>query len=260
MVESLNNRTAMQGWSMNNRRRIFLKRLPRGCAALMLLIAIGANVRVQAADALKITVYGGSGRIGQRIVDEALNRGHGVTIIVRDPSSVKEQGARLSVAKGDVLDTTAVAKQIAGQDIVISAVNARDAAFFPKAAQSLVAAARSLGAKAPRILWVGGAGSLQTSPGGKTLIESGKAPPGPGKGHKDALDYFRTVTDVSWTYLSPAMRIEPGTRTGQFRLGKDELVKDEKGTSRISMEDYAVAMLDEVEKPQHIRSRFTVGY
>lgn len=217
---------------------------------------------VVAAEALKITVYGGTGRIGQRIVDEALNRGHTVTVVVRDPSKMTKKHERLSIAKGDILDSAGVTKQLAGQDVVVCTVSGfnlgRD--FFPKVAESLVTAARKVGNRKPRILWVGGASSLPTEPGGRPAVELNPSAKPFQQGKLDALNYLRGVKDVSWTELTPPSEIEPGTRTGKFRIGREVLLKDQTGKSRISMEDYAVAMLDEVEKPQHVRDRFTVAY
>lgn len=241
---------------MNNQRRnLFL-------SGLALLAMLHGGPPAFAAESLKITVYGGTGRIGQRIVDEALNRGHVVTVVVRDPSKMAGKRERLTVIKGDILDTAGVAKQIAGQNAVVSAVSGfnlgRD--FFPSVAQSLVNAARTAGNKAPRILWVGGASSLPTEAGGKPAVELNPSANPFQQGKLDALNYLRGVKDVSWTELTPPSEIEPGTRTGKFRMSRQVLLKDEAGKSRISMEDYAVAMLDEIEKPQHVRERFTVAY
>lgn len=229
-----------------------------GFAALVSLRTAGAV----AADSLKITVYGGSGRIGQRIVNEALNRGHTVTVVVRDPSRMTQKHERLTVVKGDVLDTKAVAQHMAGQDAIVSTVSGFDQGpdFFPKAAQSLASAARSLGASAPRVLWVGGASSLATEPGGKSAVELNPSAPPFQKGQLQVVNFFRSTDGVKWTVLTPPSQIEPGERTAKFRLGKDVLLKDPQGRSRISMEDFAVAMMDEIEKPQHLLSRFTVAY
>lgn len=234
-----------------------------------------AGAATPAAAELKITVYGGTGNIGQRIVAEALRRGHQVTVVARDPSklSLKEPG--LAAARGDVLDTADVARLATGQDVVISAINnGRGGAsegndFLVRAAKSLVGALETLGPRAPRLLVVGGAGSLEVAPG-VTMIDQMRQAGGAGAAminagggpveQKLALDYYRTVSDVNWSYFSPAMRIEPGKRTGVFRLGGDQIVKDAKGDSRISIEDYAVAMIDEVEKPSHSHQRFTIGY
>jgi putative NADH-flavin reductase len=213
-------------------------------------------------ESLKITVYGGTGRIGQRIVDEALNRGHTVTVVARDPSREAQQHERLKVIKGDILDTKGVAEQMAGQDVIVNAVSGfnleRD--FFPNVAKSLVTAARSVSGKSPRLIFVGGASALPTEPGGQPpAITSPNGRPF-AQGKVDVFEYLQTVKDVSWAVLAPPTEIEPGERTGKFRVGNGVLLHDENGKSRISTEDYAVAMLDEIENPKHIRSQFTVAY
>jgi putative NADH-flavin reductase len=233
--------------------------------AAALLTGTASMPTAQAAGSpLKITVYGGSGNIGQRIVKEALDRGHEVTVVARDPSRVTEKHARLKAVKGDILDSKAVAKQVAGQDVVVIAVSFRganpDFAGYKKAAESYVSVARELKAKAPRLIVVGGAGSLEAKPGVLVAESVPDAFKGEVLGQKDALDYYRTVKDVSWTYFSPAGTIQPGKRTGKFRLGGDQLITDSSGKSVISMEDYAVALIDEAEAPKHVGKRFTIGY
>jgi hypothetical protein len=249
----------------HRQRRRFLAGLLRSVAAVMLagglpvLPAEGAGVT-----ALRITVYGGTGRIGSRIVNEALSRGHTVTVVARErgePSSPRE---RLHSVQGDALDSAGVAAQITGQDVVISAIGggaAQGPDFYTRVAQSFVSALRSLGASAPRLIVVGGAASLEISPG-KLLLDTMPSvdPNSDMVTHKHALDYYRTVTDVAWTFVSPSLQIEPGTRTGEFRLGSDRLLTGADGRSRISMEDFAVAIIDEAEHARHIRARFTVGY
>jgi putative NADH-flavin reductase len=206
---------------------------------------------------LAITVFGGTGNIGQRIVKEALVRGHQVTVVARDPSTLTLTHTGLAVARGDVLDTAQVTRQIAGQDVVISAIglgrdNSQGNDFLVRAAQSLVAAIRAQKGKTPRLLIVGGGSTLQ--PGSPMTQRPA------GMQQQQALDYLRNVQDVSWSYFSPAGEIRPGQRTGKFRLGSDHLVTDERGKSSISTEDYAVAMVDEAEQPAHVRQQFTVGY
>jgi putative NADH-flavin reductase len=232
-----------------------MKRLPTvfSCIALSLMAAS----TWAATRPLTITIYGGTGNIGQRIVQEGLNRGHQVTVVARDPATLTASGSGLAVAKGDVLDTAQVAKMLAGQDVVISAIGVgRDGNqgddFLPRAAQSLIAAMRTLGSKAPRLIVVGGSSTLQP--------DSPMRQRPAGMQHQKTLDYLRTVQDMSWTYFIPAGEIRPGTRTGKFRLGTDALVKDASGKSSISTEDYAVAMIDEAEKPAHVRQSFTIGY
>ncbi|KOT89238.1 3-beta hydroxysteroid dehydrogenase [Streptomyces sp. NRRL F-5755] len=214
----------------------------------------------------KIAIFGANGTIGSRVLDEALRRGHQVTAVVRDPAKITKADPNLAVTTGDILDPGSVAAAAQGQDVLVSAVGGGDGpghiATIKPAAESLVAGLRTLGEAAPRLIAVGGAGSLRT-PDGKQVWDAEGLPEFLLQimhAHGDALDFYRTVTDVRWTNLSPAGLIEPGERTGTYRTALDDLVTDADGTSRISAEDYAVALLDEVEKPQHIGERFTVGY
>ena len=240
-----------------------MRYLPRRVLlAMVLAFSLGT---VHAAESLQIVVFGGTGNIGQRIVREALDRGHEVIVVSRDPSRVKEKHARLKAVQGNVLDAQSVAKIAQGQDVVVSAIGADrannpDYAIYRKAGESLVGALRTLGSTAPRLIVVGGAGSLEVAPGVMLISRIPEKFRAEVQGQKDALDYYRTVTDVKWTYFSPAGSIAPGKRTGQFRLGGDQLVTDAKGDSKISMEDYAVALIDEAEPAKHVGKRFTVGY
>jgi hypothetical protein len=226
------------------------------------VFAVAVAGTAHAAAPIRIVVYGGTGNIGQRIVHEALERGHTVTVVVRDPSVMREQPPRLHVLRGDVLDATAVARTISGSGVVVSAVSFRkptaDHATFTQAGQSLVTALRSLGPGAPYLIVVGGGGSLEQPPGVHFEIPS--AWKDEVAAQNASLAFYRTVNDVRWTYFSPPFMIAPGTRTGKFRLGSDQFIVDAGGESRISMEDYAVAVIDEAEKPAHVNKRFTVGY
>ncbi|QLE72797.1 NAD-dependent epimerase/dehydratase family protein [Streptomyces rectiverticillatus] len=213
----------------------------------------------------KIALFGATGTIGSRVLREALDRGHQVTAVVRDPAKVTEKHENLSVVTGDVLDPASVQAVAEGQDVVVSAVGGGDGpghvATIAPAAKSLVAGVRALGDTAPRLITVGGAGSLRT-PDGKQVWDAEGLPEFLLQimhAHGDALDYYRTVTDVRWTNLSPAALIEPGERTGTYRTALDDLVVDGNGKSRVSAEDYAVALVDEVEEANHIGERFTVG-
>ncbi|MET9413316.1 NAD(P)H-binding protein [Streptomyces klenkii] len=213
----------------------------------------------------KIALFGANGTIGSRVLREALDRGHQVTAVVRDPGKLTETHPGLTVVTGDVLDPKSVEAVAEGQDVVVSAVGGGDGpghvATIEPAAKSLVAGVRALGEKAPRLITVGGAGSLRT-PDGKQVWDAEGLPEFLLQimhAHGDALDYYRTVTDVRWTNLSPAGLIEPGERTGTYRTALDDLVVDGSGTSRISAEDYAVALVDEIEEANHIGERFTVG-
>jgi putative NADH-flavin reductase len=219
----------------------------------------------QAATPLRLLVYGGTGNIGQRVVREALDRGHEVTLVTRDPSRVKQKHDRLKVVTGNVLDSSSVAKLAQGQAVIVSAIGADrannpDYDIYRKAGESFVTALRSLGSNVPRLIVVGGAGSLEISPGVLLVTRIPERYRTEVLGQKAALDYYRTIDDVKWTYFSPAGSIAPGKRTGQFRLGGDQLVTDAKGDSKISMEDYAVALIDEAEQAKHVRKRFTIGY
>ncbi|WP_432092711.1 NAD(P)-dependent oxidoreductase [Streptomyces sp. bgisy100] len=213
-----------------------------------------------------IVVFGANGTIGSAIVREALDRGHRVTAVVRDPARVTERRTNLTVTLGDVLDAQSVAAAAKDQDAVVSAVGGGDGpghlATMKPAATSLVEGLRAVGGAAPRLISVGGAGSLRT-PDGKQLWDT------PGipafllqimHAHGDALAYYRTVTDIDWTNISPAAKIAPGERTGSYRTALDDLVTDDNGDSAISVEDYAVAVLDEIENGSHRRQRFAVGY
>lgn len=213
----------------------------------------------------KIALFGAGGTIGQRVLDEALSRGHQVTAVVRDPAGFQRQAPGLTVVAGDVLDPDSVAAVAAGQDVLVSAVGRKDGPgsqeLMAPAARSLVEGLRRLGSQAPRLISVGGAGSLETAPGVKVW----DAPGLPEwllqimHSHGDALQVLRTAPDVRWTSLSPAATIEPGERTGTYRTGTEELVTDAEGNSYISAEDYAVALVDEIETPRHIGERFTVA-
>jgi putative NADH-flavin reductase len=239
----------------------FLSNALRSCATLLLIALATAT---QAAP-VKIVVFGGTGNIGQRIVREALARGDSVTVVVRDTAGTTlPEDPKLTLVKGDVLNAADDARLLADASAVVCAVAFRkpqpDPPAYRKAAQVLVETLRGLGSKAPYLLYVGGAGSLEVKPGVLLVDSIPAAYRGEVLGQKDALDYLRTVQEVRWTYFSPAGTIAPGTRTGKFRLGKDQLVAAADGTSRISMEDYAVAVLDEIQKPAHLRQRFTIGY
>jgi putative NADH-flavin reductase len=236
-------------------------RLTRAVLTLATLLLGVLGMAANAAP-LTIVVFGGTGNIGQRIVAEALARGATVTVVVRDTAATTlAPDPRLTVVKGDVLDAGADARLIKGATAVVCAVSFRkppDPSAYRKAAIALVTALHAAGA--PHLIFVGGAGSLEVKPGVLLVDGMPAAYRGEVLGQKDALDYLRTVNDAPWTYFSPAGSITAGTRTGRFRLGGEQLVVDAAGQSRISMEDYAVAVLDEIQKPAHLRQRFTIGY
>jgi putative NADH-flavin reductase len=213
---------------------------------------------------MKVAIIGASGNIGSKILDEALARGHQVTAIVRHPEKIQVGNPKLAVLKGDVL-SDAVDALVKGHDAVISSYNPgwNNPDIAPdtsKAYKSIIDGAKKAGVK--RLLVVGGAGSLEVSPGVQ-LIETMKVPDlirGAILALREVLYTLRKETDLDWIFFSPAANISPGERTGKFRLGKDQVVKDSKGDSKISTQDYAIAMIDELEKPAHHRERFTIGY
>ncbi len=214
----------------------------------------------------KITVIGASGHIGRRIFEEALRRQHEVTALVRDPERLKSRPPQLNVITGDVLDSGSVAGICKGQDVVVSAVGAGhhnpDYTLYRRAAESLATALLMLGSEAPRLIVVGGAGTLKLADGSR-VVDSPSYPQAfrsEALGQAAALDYYRTFNDLKWTYLSPPRDIEPGARSGNYRIGRDQPVIGADGQSMISMEDFAVALIDEAENARFVNRQFTVGY
>ncbi|MGW2250840.1 NAD(P)-dependent oxidoreductase [Kitasatospora sp. NPDC001660] len=212
---------------------------------------------------MRITVFGSTGNVGGRVVAEALARGHEVTAVVRDPGKPHGLPAAAVTAVGDARNAEDVARLAAGQDLVITATRPAPGSEgeLAVATQGLLA---GLAGTAVRLLAVGGAGSL-TVPGtdGTILVDTPDFPAAIrpiALACNEQLDLYRADDQVDWTYLSPAALLEPGTRTGRFRLGRDELLVDADGNSAISMEDLAVALLDEAETPTHRRTRFTAAY
>lgn len=203
---------------------------------------------------MNIALIGATGFIGSRLLAELTRRGHQVTAIVRNPEKVPA-GAGISARKGDVFDRDGLSALLAGHDAVISAVH-----FSASDAATLLAAVKQSGVK--RYLVVGGAGSLEVAPGVK-LFDTTEFPAiylDEARKGGAFLDLLKAETVLDWTFLSPSALIQPGERTGKFRLGKDQLLVDANGNSAISAEDYAIALVDELEKPAHSRQRFTVGY
>ncbi len=203
---------------------------------------------------MKLALIGATGNVGAKILAEALDRGHQVTAIVRNVEKLRAH-PKLTAKRADVADQAGLAKLLAGHDAVISSVHF--SAFDP---QKLIGAVKTAGVK--RYLVVGGAGSLEVKPGAQ-LVDQPSFPAaykGEALKGRGFLQLLRGENELEWTFLSPSAVIAPGERTGKFRLGGDQLLVDGNGESRISQEDYAVALIDEVEKPCHVRQRFTVGY
>jgi uncharacterized protein len=203
---------------------------------------------------MKIAIIGATGNVGSRLVNEALNRHHAVTAIARDAKKLSSRTG-MSATVGDVTKPDALLPLLKGHDVIISAL--RSEGSDP---QQLIDLVRRSGVK--RYLVVGGAASLEIAPG-QILLNAPNFPPAykaEASAAKAFLDTLRNVTDMDWTFLSPSAFFGPGERTGKFRLGDNTLLTAPDGKSSISYEDYAMAMLDEVETPRHIRRRFTVGY
>ncbi|MDB5310153.1 MAG: 3 beta-hydroxysteroid dehydrogenase/Delta 5--_4-isomerase [Gemmataceae bacterium] len=211
---------------------------------------------------MKILLVGGSGTIGQRVLAEAVKRGHAVTSVTRDPSRVPSQGG-VTAVKGDALDPKSLADAASGHDAVVSAYSpgGQDPSRMVDAARAQIAGLKQAGVK--RLIVVGGAGSLEVAPGVQ-VVDTPEFPAAwkdIALAHRDALEVYRKEGGaLEWTYFSPPALIEPGERTGTFRVGSDQLLVDAAGQSRISAEDYAIALLDEVETPKHVRKRFTAAY
>jgi hypothetical protein len=203
---------------------------------------------------MNIAIVGATGRVGSRVVTEALARGHRVTAITRDSNSVPPQ-AHLVAASADAGNAAELAAALAGNDAVVSALR-----YVDSDPTIIVDALKRAGIK--RYVAVGGAGSLEVAPGTQ-LVDTPNFPaeyrPESLKA-RDFLNVLRGEAGLDWTYLSPSAEFAPGLRTGTFRLGHDRLLVDATGKSSVSMEDFAIALVDELEKPAHIRERFTVGY
>jgi putative NADH-flavin reductase len=203
---------------------------------------------------MKIAVIGASGNAGSRIVTELARRGHAVTAIARHPEKVKAE-ANVTPTQGDLMDQAALARLLAGHDAAISSVH-----FLASDPAKLIGAARD--SKVGRYLVVGGAGSLEVAPGVRLVTTPGFPVAYKAEAEKGAafLDLLRAEKELNWTFLSPSALFTAGERTGKFRLGTGQLLTAADGKSWISFEDFAIALADEIERPAHIRKRFTVGY
>ncbi|MCC8188321.1 MAG: NAD(P)-dependent oxidoreductase [Bacteroides sp.] len=214
----------------------------------------------------KIVLIGASGFVGSAILNEALNRGISVTAVVRNPESIKISNADLTVVKADVSDAGKVAEISKGADAVISAFNPgwtnpniyeETLRIYPRILEGV----KRAGVK--RLLIVGGAGTLFVAPGLR-VVDSGAIPDEIMGGVKSLGEFYLNTLmnekEIDWVFFSPAGSLEPGERTGNYRLGKDDLILNDKGESKISVQDYAKAMVDELETPVHHQERFTIGY
>lgn len=213
-----------------------------------------------------VTLIGASGFVGTAILNELLNRGHKVTAIVRNPEKVSVKNDNLRVVKANVSDTDALIEACKGKDAVISAYNPgwTNPNIYEETLRNyplILESAKRSGVN--RLLCVGGAGTLFCAPGLR-VIDSGAIPEAIMGGVKSLGEFYLNTLmnehDIDWVFFSPAGTLESGERTGNFRLGKDNLIVDADGNSHISVEDYAMAMVDELEKPAHHFERFTIGY
>jgi len=213
---------------------------------------------------MRIAIIGASGQIGAFIRDEALARGYQVTAIVRHPEKITVQNPRLTIVKADILKDK-VDELVKGHEAVISAYNPgwSNPDIYNEQIEgykAIISGVKKSGIK--RLLVVGGAGTLEVAPGVQ-LLDKASFPENIKGGvlaTREVLYMLRKEKELEWTFLSPPASIAPGERTGHYRVGKDQLLKDKEGESKISTQDYAVAILDELEHPQHIRERFTVAY
>jgi len=211
---------------------------------------------------MKIALIGASGFVGGAVLKEATSRGHEVSAIVRSPEKVATHDG-VNAVKADVTDAGALKAAISDSDIVISAFNGGwgDPDIYAKhlaGSKAIAAAAKAAG---KRVIIVGGAGSLEID--GKQLVDGPDFPAAYRDGAlaaRDALSALRNESGLDWSFVSPAIHLAPGKRTGKFRVGGDQPVFDANGESRISVEDLAVAIVDEAVSPKHIGKRFTAGY
>jgi putative NADH-flavin reductase len=212
---------------------------------------------------MNITLIGASGFIGTAILNEALARGHHVSALVTRPERIAAR-ANLAVLAADVMDVATLTAQFDQADAVVSAFSGHAQAdvldYYLAGVRSIISAAKE--ARAPRLLMVGGAGALEVAPGVQ-LIDTPDFPAqykATAEGARQALQLLRKEAALNWTMLSPSAVIAPGQRSASFRTSLDQLITAADGSSRISVEDFALALVDELEQPAHPRQRFTVGY
>ena len=241
------------------------------CVLAMLGAAVPAAVPAEA-ESLRILVFGATGKVGQHVVSEALQRGHRVYAVSRDPSRIEQQHENLAAVAGDLLDMHSIRQLVADKDVVIISVRGvigadktPESALQYIAVRNVVEQLRMIGDDAARLIHVGGSGTLEVRPGAlyadripkiflpkKLELEI--------QGQVLALEYLRTVDDVDWSYATPPKNMTNKKRTGEFRIGGDALMTDRYGRSRISRADFAVALVDEAERAEHVQQRFSVAY
>ncbi|HEY4132736.1 MAG TPA: NAD(P)-dependent oxidoreductase [Gemmatimonadaceae bacterium] len=228
---------------------------------------IFTSFSMRRAGQMRIVIFGVTGNVGRRVAAEALRRGHDVVGVVRDPNAVPSPDPRVQLMQGDATDAASVASVAKGADAVVSAISPRPSSRGlpqPKLAdnvRALIAGLRNAGVK--RVLFVGGAGSLEVAPGQALMDQPGfpDAYRPEAEEGREALRVWRSEADgLDWTYLSPAAEIGGGERTGKYRMTNDAFLADGTGKSFITYEDYAVALLDELENAKHVGRRFGVAY
>lgn len=213
---------------------------------------------------MKIALIGATGFVGAAVLSEALSRGHEVTGIVRSPEKLPNNPL-LTARKGDAYDANDIVQAVAGHDAVVHAFNpgwgeANIRQLFIQGSQAIYAGTKQAGVK--RLLVVGGAGSLYVAPGVQ-LIDTPEFPAAykeGAEGARQVLHLLQDNVDLDWSFISPPALLEPGERSGKFRIGTDQLLMSGQTPANISVADLAVAIIDELEAPAHIHQRFTVGY
>lgn len=210
---------------------------------------------------MRLIVFGATGQLGSRLVAEAVRRGHEVTAVARDPTRFSAPDPVRAIA-GDATDANSIAAVAAGHEVALSAVTQHEhPEMLVVAARALLEGLARVGV--PRLVVAGGAGSLEVASGERLMDTPGfhdEWKP-EARAQADALAvYQQTTSDVQWSYVSPGALLEPGERTGAYRIGGDRLLTDDQGRSRITMEDFAIALMDEAEQPAHPRQRFTVAH
>ena len=245
----------------------------RRCRVLLFCaFAVCGSAWASAGSVLNIVVFGATGEVGTHIVREALDRGHLVTAVSRKPESVAVKHDRLTVIKGDLLDKASIDAAVAGQDVVVLSVRGVIGdAGPPQNALQFIAARNAVGAlirnadESARLFHVGGAASLEVEPGVlyaekiPNIAISKKLETEIG-GQILALAFFRRIDEVNWTYITPPKNFTNGPRTGRYRIGGDQALEDDRGRSRLSRADFAVALIDEAEQAKHPRQRISVAY
>lgn len=202
---------------------------------------------------MKVAALGASGRAGSEIVKELSARGHEITAISRYPDTIP-QGPSVNARKGDAADPSSIVPLIEGHEAVISALT------FDVTADKIIAALHQAGVD--RLLVTGGAASLKDE-NDVRMIDRDDFPDMWRNGAQGGIDFFYALKEdnsLDWVFFSPAFNFVEGPRKGSFRLGKEHLIKDAEGESRISFSDYAIAMVDELEQHNHSRERFTIAY